>query len=389
MTAATRPPTEAEVRAVLAEVYDEEAEEFLESLVDVSGISVSLDGHVRFILEAEPSLANGLESLRRKAHAAIEALPSVSRVTAILTAQVPSDSPAGVTRITKAPAPEPTGASGAAIRRPQRAAGPAFVGKMVAVASAKGGVGKSTIATNLASALARKGLRVGLLDADVYGPSIPTMFGLQSAEPDKSGEKLIPLVAGGLKLMSIGFMVDANAPLIWRGPIVTSAITQLLQDVEWGNRDDPLDVLIIDMPPGTGDAQLTLVQKVALDGAVIVSTPQDVALADVRRGIAMFDRTHCPVLGVIENMAWFEDANGTRIHIFGEGGARRIAGQFGVPFLGEIPLEQRLREDADFGTPHVVAHPDSSMSSRFSFIADGLWENLKGAAKAPPVIRFE
>jgi ATP-binding protein involved in chromosome partitioning len=263
------------------------------------------------------------------------------------------------------------------------------VKSILAVASAKGGVGKSTIAANLAVAFARQGLRTGLLDADVYGPSMPTMMGLTQADPDRSGEKIVPVEAHGVPVMSMGFMVDAEAPMIWRGPIVTSAITQMLTDVAWGTPDAPLDLLVIDLPPGTGDAQLTLVQKVPLAGAVIVSTPQEVALADVRRGIAMFDRTACPIVGVIENMAWYEEAGGQRVAIFGEGGARSVAQTAGVPFLGEMPLEPALREAADTGTPLVAAAPDHRASARLMAMARAILHNLDGAALPPPLIRFE
>ena len=261
------------------------------------------------------------------------------------------------------------------------------VKNIVAVASAKGGVGKSTTALNLAMALSQMGLKVGVLDADVYGPSIPTMTGTTDTQPEYTEEKkLKPVEALGLKLMSIGYVSDVDAPMIWRGPIVMSAISQMMKDVDWGE----LDLLIIDTPPGTGDAQLTLAQKVSLSGAVIVSTPQEVALADVRRGVAMFRKTNVPVLGIVENMAWFEDpASGNRTFIFGEGGARRMAETLSIPLLGEVPLLPEIRAAGDAG--HVDSQASGSRQSElYAEIAERMLNELANAApEAQPKIVFE
>jgi ATP-binding protein involved in chromosome partitioning len=258
------------------------------------------------------------------------------------------------------------------------------VAAILAVSSAKGGVGKSTVAVNLACAIAAKGFRVGLLDADVYGPSLPTLLGLERAEPARQGEKLIPIEAHGLKAMSIGFIVDVDAPMIWRGPMATSALRQMLDDVAWA----PLDVLILDLPPGTGDIQLTMAQRIPLSGAVIVSTPQAMALADVRRGIAMFERTHIPILGLVENMAWFELPNGERAPIFGEGGAKATAAALGVPCLAQVPIEMELRESGDRGVPLVVSAPDSAMGQIFARLAEAVLLGLNAGRKPAPTIRF-
>jgi ATP-binding protein involved in chromosome partitioning len=266
---------------------------------------------------------------------------------------------------------------------------PAHVRHVLAVASGKGGVGKSTVAVNLAAALAQLGLRTGLLDADVYGPSIPQMTGAR-AEPTSSGGKLLPLEAWGLKIMSIGLLVDEAAPMIWRGPMASSALNQLLNDVVWGTADAPLDVLVIDMPPGTGDIQLTLAQRVALSGAVVVSTPQDVALIDVRRGVSMFEKTHVPILGVVENMAYFPDpATGAPIEIFGRGGAKKTAEALGAPFLGEIPIDPRLREACDAGQPYVIVAPGSAASVALVAMAAAVAEALdrgEGLKPAPRIV---
>jgi ATP-binding protein involved in chromosome partitioning len=266
------------------------------------------------------------------------------------------------------------------------------VRNLIAVGSGKGGVGKSTVAVNLACALASLGYRTGLLDADVYGPSAPRMLGLD-AEPEVGPDKkLRPLRAWGIKVISIGFLVDEGAPMIWRGPMASSAVNQFINDVAWGDEAEPLDLLVIDMPPGTGDIQLTLTQRLALAGAVLVSTPQEVALIDVRRGAAMFEKTATPILGVIENMAYFPDpATGKPIPIFGHGGARATADELSAPFLGEIPIDIALREACDDGRPIVATAPESPTGRAFLAIAAALAERLvRGdAAKPPPAIVFE
>lgn len=247
----------------------------------------------------------------------------------------------------------------------------------VAVASGKGGVGKSTVAVNLACALAAMGLRVGLVDADVYGPSVPRMLGLDADPEVGPDKKLIPVPAWGVRAMSIGFMVDEGAPMIWRGPMASSAVNQMLHETAWGSEAEPLDVLLIDLPPGTGDVQLTLVQKVALAGAVVVSTPQEIALIDARRAAAMFRKTGVPILGVVENMAFFPDpSTGAPIAIFGRGGARAEAERLRAPFLGEVPIDPALREGGDEGRPLVATAPDSTAAQAFRTAAETLWRGL-------------
>jgi ATP-binding protein involved in chromosome partitioning len=239
----------------------------------------------------------------------------------------------------------------------------------IAVASGKGGVGKSTLAANLAVALTRLGARVGLVDTDMYGPSVPTMFGVKDAKPTVNQErKIIPIEKYGVKLLSMGFLVDPNDAVVWRGPMVTSAVRQFLGDADWGE----LDYLILDLPPGTGDIQLTVVQTAPLTGAIIISTPQDVALADARKGVAMFHKVNVPVLGIVENMAYFTppDLPDRKYYLFGEGGARRLAQELGVPLLGEVPIEQAVREGSDEGEPVVLGAPDSLSARAFFSIAE-------------------
>jgi ATP-binding protein involved in chromosome partitioning len=301
-------------------------------------------------------------------------LPGVERVHVVLTSEEPPPAP-GATRLRK----------GATVSReidvprgrPPQAERPPHVRHVIAVASGKGGVGKSTIAVNLAAGLARLGLRVGLMDADVYGPSIPRMTGAD-ADPKFEGGKLQPVEAWGLKVMSIGLIIDEDAPAIWRGPMASSAVRQFLNDVAWGTEADPLDVLVIDFPPGTGDIQLTLAQRVAFDGAVIVATPQEVALIDVRRGAAMFRKTEVPILGVVENMAYFPDpSTGAPIPIFGRGGGAAVAAELKAPFLGEIPIDPALREACDLGQPLVAVAPDLAAGRALMALA----EQVKAALK--------
>ncbi|WAC27095.1 Mrp/NBP35 family ATP-binding protein [Ancylobacter sp. SL191] len=262
------------------------------------------------------------------------------------------------------------------------------VGAIIAVASGKGGVGKSTLAANLALGLAATGLKVGLLDADIYGPSVPRLMGLRG-KPEVNGRMIQPMQAFGLKVMSIGFLVDEETPMIWRGPMVMSAISQLLKEVNWA----PLDILVVDMPPGTGDAQLTMAQQVPLAGAVIVSTPQDLALIDARRGIAMFQKVNVPVLGIVENMSYFMCPHcGGRSDVFGHGGARHEAQRFGVPFLGEVPLHLSIRETSDAGRPITATAPDSQEAQIYRSIANSVREALAGrrnAARPAPRIVME
>ncbi len=301
----------------------------------VQGLQIS-GGRELFSLEVDPARGSQLEHLRQEAERAVASLPGVTQVTAVLTAEK---------KIPSAAKMDPHGmAKNPPLQLPIR--------HIIAVASGKGGVGKSTVALNLAVALARNGQKTGLLDADIYGPSVPRLTGIGMKKPEMKNDKLQPLEAHGLKVMSIGFMVDGEAPLVWRGPMVQTALYQMLRDVEWGTAAAPLDVLVVDMPPGTGDAQLTLAQKVPLAGAVIVSTPQDLALADARKGIEMFRKVHVPILGLIENMSTHICSNcGHEEHIFGHGGARDEAEKQGVPFLGEIPLNISIRTSADAGAP--------------------------------------
>ncbi|MDX2129528.1 MAG: iron-sulfur cluster carrier protein ApbC [Chloroherpetonaceae bacterium] len=246
------------------------------------------------------------------------------------------------------------------------------VKNLIAVASGKGGVGKSTVAVNLAVSLANKGARVGLIDADIYGPSIPTMFGLKDEKPAVMGKTLIPLEKYGVKLISIGFLVDQKTAVVWRGPMVSSALRQFITDVAWND----LDYLLFDLPPGTGDIQLTLVQAAPLTGAVVVTTPQDVALADVVKAVSMFESVKVPILGVVENMSYFTLPDGTKDYIFGKGGGEKLATDFKVPFLGEIPLGKNVREGGDEGKPIVLRNPESEQAKHFSQIAEKLAQQI-------------
>jgi ATP-binding protein involved in chromosome partitioning len=302
---------------------------------------------VRLTLRAPPERVAEMQGVGRLAEAALRRLPWVSGVSVIVTSH--REAP---------PAPPRRGPAARPVLLPE-------VGRIIAVASGKGGVGKSTTAVNLAVAIARTGLSVGLLDADIYGPSLPTMLGT-AARPQVRGDRIQPIEVWGLKAMSIGFMVDQQTAMIWRGPMVMGALEQMLGQVDWGH----LDLLVIDMPPGTGDAQLTVSQRLRLTGAVIVSTPQDVALLDARRGVRMFEQTGVPVLGLIENMSFFCcPACGARSDIFGSGGVRAEAGRLGVPFLGEIPLLLEVRQSADAGTPIVAAAPQSHAARAYTAIA--------------------
>ena len=374
-----------------------------------------------FMMEVEPADAGVYAAVRAEAEAALKALPGVERAQVVLTADkapgpgaAPSAGrprPAHEVTYQHQPAmddgPVPPGTvrvrrGGARLSedaqaqmaptRPAPGLKPAHVAHVIAVASGKGGVGKSTVAVNLACALALLGKRTGLLDADVYGPSAPRMTGLDREPEVTADRQLKPLEGWGLKLMSIGLLVDEGAPMIWRGPMASSALNQMLNDVAWGSEEEPLDVLVVDMPPGTGDIQLTLAQRVALSGAVVVSTPQEVALIDARRAVAMFEKTHVPILGVVENMAYFSNpATGEPIEIFGRGGARETAAKLGAPFLGEIPIEVALREACDAGRPLVVTTPDSASAKAFMAIAAQVAETLDAGAdlKPAPTIVWE
>ncbi len=324
----------------------------------VEGIEVK-GGIVQVALLTDRAHAAAMEPVRREVERVLGRQPGVTNATAVLTAH-------------KAPAQraEPAAAPGGhkpALLLPE-------VKAIVAVASGKGGVGKSTVAVNLAVALARRGVATGLLDADIYGPSLPRMLGV-SRRPEVRAERMIPLEAWGLKCMSIGFLVEEETPMIWRGPMVMGALEQMMGQVDWG----PLDVLVVDMPPGTGDAQLTMAQRVALTGAVIVSTPQDIALIDARRGVRMFERVRVPVLGLVENMSFFCCPScGHRAEIFGHGGARLEAERLRTEFLGEVPLLLDIRTASDAGTPIVAAAPDGAAAQAFGAIAGRVWEKVSG-----------
>ena len=303
------------------------------------------DGKAGFMLEVNPADAALYAPVREAAERTLSQLPGVTAAQVVLTAASRPARPSQGKAARVAADPQAQMRPGADARRPDH------VRRVIAVASGKGGVGKSTISVNLAVALAAQGLRVGLLDADVYGPSSPKMMGA-AGEPRFVDGKLQPLHAHGVALMSIGFLIDEDKAAVWRGPMASSAVRQLAYDVAWGSEDAPLDVLVCDLPPGTGDIQLTLVQKLKIDGVVVVSTPQEIALIDARRAIAMFRRTDIPILGMVENMAFFPDpSTGEPIHIFGQGGARAEAATLGVPLLAEVPIDIALRAGADEGRP--------------------------------------
>ena len=360
MPAPTNTPTPDILRAALASVIDPETGRDIVAAGLVGDISTR-DGLVQVSLLTDRAKAQSMEPVRLAAERALARVAGVRNVSAVLTGHKPGPAPV-------APPSKP-------VLLPD-------VTAIVAIASGKGGVGKSTTAVNLAVALAQLGLRVGLLDADIYGPSMPRMLGL-NRKPEVRGDKMIPLEAWGLKAMSIGFLVEEETPMIWRGPMVMGALEQMMGQVEWG----ALDIMLVDMPPGTGDAQLTMAQRVSLAGAVIVSTPQDIALIDARRGVRMFERTKVPVLGLIENMSFFTCPNcGHESHIFGHGGARAEAARLGTEFLGEVPLLLDIRTAADAGTPIVAADPDGQAAKAFAMIAKRLWEKVGSTASAGPRI---
>ena len=345
----------------------------------LSDVVVS-DGKVFFSLTVDAGAVKAWEPVRKAAEDAVRAISGVQSALVALTA-------------------ERSGASGSQPQRPvgQSAPRPAHpadkvqpgipgVDAVIAVASGKGGVGKSTTAVNLALGLRDLGLKVGMLDADIYGPSLPKLLAIREKPQTVGGTRLKPIERYGLTVMSIGFLIDEETPMIWRGPMVMSAITQMLREVEWGT----LDVMVVDMPPGTGDAQLTMAQQVPLKGAVIVSTPQDLALIDARRGVAMFKRVNVPVLGVVENMSYFLCPScGTRSDIFGHGGAQKEAERLGVPFLGEVPLHMTIREKSDSGRPVVATEPDGPHARIYREIAAKVRDQIKGSAQVAPKIVIE
>jgi ATP-binding protein involved in chromosome partitioning len=373
--------------------------DFSGNIVDLGMLSdiFIADGKVFFSITVPAARAQEMEPLRAAADRVVKAIPGVTGAVVTLTAEKkgggmeasvpprpapprPVQQPAAA-----APhAPHPAPASRASGKR-----GVPGIEAIIAVASGKGGVGKSTTAANIALGLAANGLRVGILDADIYGPSVPRLLGIHGKPQSADGKILKPMENYGLKAMSMGFLVDEETPMIWRGPMVISALTQMLREVEWG----PLDVLVVDMPPGTGDAQLTMAQQVPLAGAIIVSTPQDLALIDARKGLNMFKKVDVPLLGIVENMSYFiAPDTGKRYDIFGHGGAKREAERLGVTFLGEVPLEMGIRESSDSGRPVVAVKPDGPEAKIYRAIAAKAWERLqeeKGAAEAAPAIVFE
>jgi len=347
-----------QVLEALSRVQDPELHRDLVSLGMVKDVAVE-GGNVSFAIQLTTPACPLRAEIERDARHAVEAIRGAAKVSIKMIAAVPAD---GQTRGT--------------LELPIRNA--------IAVASGKGGVGKTTVAVNLAAVLARSGARVGLLDADIYGPNVPMMMALDSL-PEPQDGKMIPAEAFGVKVMSIGFLVPRGQPLIWRGPMLHSAIRQFLTDVAWGE----LDYLVVDLPPGTGDAQLSLSQTLPLSGGLIVTTPQRVSLEDARRGLEMFRAMRVPLLGVVENMSYLELPDGTRMDVFGQGGGETLAREAGVPFLGAIPIDPSVRQAGDEGTPVVVSHPESAVARAMLAIAEGVAaklsvQALQAGAKSVP-----
>ncbi|MEP4032981.1 Mrp/NBP35 family ATP-binding protein [Roseibium polysiphoniae] len=382
----------------LSKVKGPDLEGDLVSLGLVSDVFVS-DGRVAFSITVPAERAQQLEPLRQAAEKVVKEIDGVEAAMVALTAEKAAGSSGSAPAAPVRPAPSkaqvgdipPPMQARAKSQAPEQTGqkpGVPGVKTIIAVASGKGGVGKSTTTANLALGLQANGLKVGVLDADIYGPSVPRLFNVTGRPEPVSGRILKPLEGYGIKVMSMGFMVEEETPMIWRGPMVISALTQMLREVAWGE----LDVLVVDMPPGTGDAQLTMAQQVPLAGAVIVSTPQDLALIDARKGLNMFRRVDVPVLGIVENMSYFlcPDCGG-RHDIFGHGGARAEAEKLGVPFLGEVPLDMQIRETSDAGTPVVVSDPDGAHTAVYRAIASRVMEEIAryeggGARTAPNIV---
>lgn len=376
--------------------------DFSGNIVDLGMVSEIFiaDAKVFFSITVPAARAQEMEPLRAAAERVVKAIPGIAGAVVALTAEKKSGGmEAPVPQRPAAPGPSPQAAAPrpAPAPAPRQAPPSQSSGKrgvpgieaIIAVASGKGGVGKSTTAVNIALGLAANGLKVGVLDADIYGPSMPKLLGIHGKPETVDGKVLKPKENYGLKVMSMGFLVDEETPMIWRGPMVMSALTQMLREVEWG----PLDVLVVDMPPGTGDAQLTMAQQVPLAGAVIVSTPQDLALIDARKGLNMFKKVDVPLLGIVENMSYFiAPDTGKRYDIFGHGGAQKEAERLGVPFLGAVPLEMGIRESSDAGSPVVAVKPDGAEAKIYKDIAARAWAQLqagKSAAETGPSIVFE
>ncbi|MCA0054864.1 Mrp/NBP35 family ATP-binding protein [Mesorhizobium sp. B2-2-4] len=371
--------------------------DFTGNIVDLGMVSEIFiaDSKVFFSITVPAARAQEMEPLRAAAERVVKAIPGVAGAVVALTAEKKGGGMEAPVAARPAPRPAPPVAAPrpaphAPASHSQGKRGVPGIEAIIAVASGKGGVGKSTTAVNLALGLAANGLKVGVLDADIYGPSMPRLLNIHGRPQTVDGKILKPMQNYGLKVMSMGFLVDEETPMIWRGPMVMSALTQMLREVEWG----PLDVLVVDMPPGTGDAQLTMAQQVPLAGAVIVSTPQDLALIDARKGLNMFRKVDVPLLGIVENMSYFlAPDTGKRYDIFGHGGARREAERLGVTFLGEVPLEMGIRESSDEGAPVVASKPDSAEAKIYRDIASKVWDRVNeergAAADAVPSIVFE
>lgn len=376
--------TEQQIRDALRCVVDPERQADIVGLGMVEGIRIK-DGHVALSLEVDPERGPRLEPLRKQVESLVHKLPGVISATVVLTAErAAANGHAGHAHSARGGAPGKGPGAG-----PQQGSELLpEVRAIVAVASGKGGVGKSTTAVNLAVALAKLGKRAGLLDADIYGPSMRRLLGIEGQPVSSDGAKLDPMERHGVKSMSMAFLVEEETPIVWRGPMVQSALEQMMRDVAWG----ALDVLIVDMPPGTGDTQLTMAQRVPLAGAIIVSTPQDIALIDARKGLNMFRKVDVPVLGLIENMSYFLCPKcGERTEIFGHGGARREAEQLGMDFLGEVPLDVAIRETSDAGVPIVAAEPDGPHAQTYLAIAEAVWAKIEQsldqrAASAPRIV---
>ncbi len=345
----------------------------------VRGLVVSAE-RLGFMIEVPQDQVPSYQDVRSQAEAVLARLPGVKKAQVVLTAEAPG-----------APPREPSGeavrgpsaklsdraVSDGKPKAPVATARPDHVRRVVVVGSGKGGVGKSTLSLAIALGLRAQGLKVGFLDADIYGPSAPVMLGLNTPPAFGEDKRMVPLEAFGLKVNSVGFLVDPDQAMIWRGPMASQALTQLLTQTRWGTPEEPLDVLVIDLPPGTGDVQLTLTQKTLIDGAVVVSTPQEMALSDARRAVTLFAKTGIKMLGVIENMAWFTAPDGSEIEIFGRGGARAMAAMLNVPFLGEVPLDLALRQGSDTGRPLTSTQPDGAMAECFQTIAGAIAQALE------------
>ena len=363
---------EARVAAALARIQNPRLENDLLSSGMIRDLAVTPDGAVSFTFLLAPE---DPATLVRQARSAVQGVEGVRRDAV----KIAVTNPAGPARVTHGP---PAGGESGPPQPPPPPEMP-DLGRIIAISSGKGGVGKSTVSANLAVALAGAGRRVGLMDADVYGPNIPRMFGV-SERPPVMGGKIQPLEAHGVRLMSLGLLVERDAPAIWRGPIIMKIVTQFLRDVNWG----PLDYFLVDLPPGTGDAQLSLVQATHVSGALIVTTPQEMAVGDALRGARMFERVGVPVLGIVENMSGFVDPeSGRRLELFSSGGGRRLADELGVELLGSIPLQPRLAELADRGRPILVEEPESAAAAELQRIADQLQRKTAGRSAALPILR--